>query len=654
MKQFNQRGNMQSWYKIKAKGKAVELSIFDEIGGFGISAQAFINDLNAVKNASEINLSISSTGGSVQDGVAIFNAIKRHPAHVNVSIVGWALSIASYIAMAGDRVSMAENALMMIHNAWTDYVAGDSRELRRSADVLEKVTESLVDAYAAKTAKSKQEISSMLDAETWMNAEEALAHGFIDEISEPLQMAASLNLKKFNLPEKMKGLIMSQANTDKPTQHQDPQASAILAQENERRMTIRANFSKFSERPGVTELMGRLENDINCSVEVANRQLLDLLGSQATPIAGSYSNEGLHFTDRTREFIAAASDALILRAGIKINDPNPMVKDVQRMDITSMAERILSMRGYSVQGKSRTDIIKAAHTTSDFPLLLADTAGKALRIGYENEVGTHVIWTGEKEVADFKPQSMVALSEAPNLLEVPEAAEYKHGTFGESAEKFEVKTYGRIFAITRQALINDDLQAFTSLPSAFGAAARRLEADLVYGKLLSSGAMSDGKALFHEDHGNLAATGTVLNIASLAVARAAMRRQKGINGLQHIDPVPRFLIVPVALETSAEQLVSSLIDPSKSNDTANIQWVRNLTVVADPRLDENSETAWYLSASPSQIDGIVRAYLAGQDRPYYEVDEEFNRDVTSVKARLDFAVGTIDFRAMYKNPGAAN
>lgn len=642
---------MKNWYSIKATGKTATLSIYDEIGGYGVTAQSFISELNSLNGVSNIHLHISSEGGSVQEGVAMYNALKRHPAKVDVFIDGWALSMASFIAMAGDKVYMSENALMMIHNAWGGG-SGDARELRKTADILEKATDSLVDGYVLKTGKSREEISTMLDEETWLTAEEALKQGFIDEISGPVKMSAHFNINKFNPPEKVKGLIMSQVNANNSSAL-DTHASSILIKDAERRQSIRAVFSKFKDTEGVTQLMDSLENDVNCSVQLANDKLLAHLGSQSTPINNGYHiTDGIHVTDKLREFKAAATDALLIRSGLRVNDPSPMVRDVQRMDVVMMAERILSMQGRSVSGMSRVDIIKAAHSSSDFPLLLANTAGKALRIGYENEPSTHALWTAEKEVPDFKPQSMVALSEAPNLLEVPESSEYKHGTFGESAEKFTVKTYGRIFGITRQALINDDLGAFTSMPAAFGAAARRLEADLVYGKLLSDSVMSDGKGLFHADHGNLAAAGTALSTASLSAARAAMRRQKGANGLQYIDPVPRFLIVPVSLETYAEQLVSSLVDPSKSNDVANVQWVRNLTVVADPRLDENSELSWYLSASPSQIEGIVRAYLTGQDRPYYEVDEEFNRDVTSVKSRLDVAVGTIDFRALYKNPGA--
>lgn len=131
-----------------------------------------------------------------------------------------------------------------------------------------------------------------------------------------------------------------------------------------------------------------------------------------------------------------------------------------------------------------------------------------------------------------------------------------------------------------------------------------------------------------------------------------MRKQKDIAGLSYIDPQPKFLIVPVSLETFAEQLLSSLVDPAKNSSTPNLDFIRGLTLIADPRLDANSTAAWYLSASPYQMEGILRAYLAGEARPYLEENQEFDRDALSYKVRLDFAAGVMDFRGLYKNPGA--
>lgn len=644
---------MKSWCSIQANlDDTVHVSIYDSIGSGGLSAQEFINNINSFQNTSKIVLDISSEGGSVQDGVAIYNALKNHPASIEVHITGWALSVASVIAMAGDAIYMAENGLMMIHNAWS-HGSGNAEEMRKLANILEKASGTIIDIYAAKTSLSVNKIKSMCDVETWMTAQEALDYGFIDFIDQPIAISAQFDLSKFNPPEKIKGILMQVNKSQTHNQNQDPAIEAALVKDQSRRKDIRGYFKNFSDTPGVSELLAKCEDDVNCSVQNANDLLLQHLGSQSSPIVGASVISSNFGYDRVTDFQMAARDELLKRGGVKISDPSPMAEDLKRMSVVAIAGSILSMKGIHTVGKSNTEIIRAAYTSGDLPTLLSNTAGKAMQIGYQEEPATFTPWTGEKEVQNFKEQSLVKLSEAPDLKEVLEAGEYTYGGFGESAEKFSVKTYGRLFGLTRQALVNDDVDAFTSMPAAFGSASKRLEADSVYSKLTGADLMSDGKPLFHIDHGNLAASGSALSVNSLSKARSQMRRQRGINGKQFIDPVPRFLIVPVTLETEAEMIVSSLVDPSKNNDTANVQWVRNLTVIADPRLDMVSETAWYLAASPTQMDGIVRAYISGQDRPYYEVNDEFGRDLTSIKCRLDLTVGTVDYRALFKNPGAA-
>lgn len=405
---------------------------------------------------------------------------------------------------------------------------------------------------------------------------------------------------------------------------------------------------------GLDDLRDRCLGDPDCSLEIARERILNALANRdaetvITSRGADFYSQG---EQRTHDFAEACQQSLQIRSGLRIANPLSQVRDVERMDLCTMAESFLNMAGKRTRGLDRASLFRAAMGATDFPLLLANTAGKSLQLGYQNEATTHQIWTGEKEVQNFKPQSFVKLSEAPGLLEVQEHEEYKHGVFGEAAETFSVKTYGRIFTITRQALINDDLGAMTNLPAAFGSSARRLEADQVYAKLTGAPVMSDGKALFHVDHNNLAATGAVLSVASLGAARAAMRRQKGIQGASYIDPQPRFLIVPVGLESTAEALLSSMVLYGATNNTDNLAWIRNLTLVADPRLDDVSATAWYLAASPAQIDHIVRAYLAGQGRPYYEQNLEFESDGLAIKSRLDFGVGVIDYRGLFRNPGA--
>ena len=174
---------------------------------------------------------------------------------------------------------------------------------------------------------------------------------------------------------------------------------------------------------------------------------------------------------------------------------------------------------------------------------------------------------------------------------------------------------------------------------------------MVYSKLIGNPVLADGEQLFSAAHGNLA-DAAALSAASLGIARAAMRRQRGINGSDFLDPQPRYLLVPVAMETVAESLLNSSVDPARNNNTENPAWIRGLVLVADPRLDAASTTAWYLAAAPAQIEGIVRAYLVGEPRPFLDDKEGWVTDTTDYKVRLDFGVGVIDYRGLLKNPGA--
>lgn len=185
---------MNKWFEIKNKtAEKAEIWIYEQIGedwwtGEGTTAKSFQKELSGIK-ASQVDLHINSPGGEVFDGITIYNLIKQHPATVTTYIDGLAASIASVIALAGNKIIMAENALMMIHNPWGMEV-GDAAKLRKMADTLDKVSGSLVTAYASRTGKADDEIAAMMEAETWMSAEEALGLGFIDEVGGKMDMAA--------------------------------------------------------------------------------------------------------------------------------------------------------------------------------------------------------------------------------------------------------------------------------------------------------------------------------------------------------------------------------------------------------------------------------------------------------------------------------
>lgn len=185
---------------IQMKGTTAEVLLYEDIGGwFGISADQFIREVKSLKDVSNINLRINSNGGNVFDGVAIYNYLKSHKARVEVDVDGIAASIASVIAMAGDEVRIADNAWMMIHDPWMT-TGGTSADLRKAADVMDGVRDTLLDTYMVRATASRDDVSKMMAEETWLNAAGAVQVGLADSATESLDIAASVHKGWFKHP----------------------------------------------------------------------------------------------------------------------------------------------------------------------------------------------------------------------------------------------------------------------------------------------------------------------------------------------------------------------------------------------------------------------------------------------------------------------
>ena len=184
-------------YKIENKADESTVYIYDEISWWGIDAQAFAKDFNAI-DSKTIHLRVNSPGGSVFDGTTIFNVIKQHKSKVIAHIDGLAASIASIIVLAADEVQMADNAFFMIHDPW-GFVGGTAEDMRKEADLLDKVTGTIAKTYIDKTGKEESEILELMAAETWFTADEALEAGFIDSIYSPNEETAKKNTTLFDL-----------------------------------------------------------------------------------------------------------------------------------------------------------------------------------------------------------------------------------------------------------------------------------------------------------------------------------------------------------------------------------------------------------------------------------------------------------------------
>lgn len=193
---------MHAWgFTVRNEGgETVEIDVYDVVGDgwfYGsVSARSVRNTLKAQKNAKLIKLRINSEGGDVFDGFAIYNLLNEHPARVEVDIDALAASVASIIAMAADEVRIASNAWLMIHNAW-GAARGEAEDLRRWGDVLEKMSGQAAEIYAARSGLSLDEIRELMDAETWMTAEEALKRGFVDKVIPAKKSSAQASARAF-------------------------------------------------------------------------------------------------------------------------------------------------------------------------------------------------------------------------------------------------------------------------------------------------------------------------------------------------------------------------------------------------------------------------------------------------------------------------
>ena len=403
-----------------------------------------------------------------------------------------------------------------------------------------------------------------------------------------------------------------------------------------------SEITGLCQRHGMADAAEKLVSG-GVTVEAARAQILDSL---ATRDAGRNTPHITTLVDETDTRRDAVENAIMNRATpgqVKLTDAG---RQYRGMSLLEIGRQLIEKEGVSTRGMDKLQLAQRALSTSDFPAVLANVANKTLRAGYEAAPQTFKPFTKQTSAPDFKTIQRTQLGDAPQLKKVNEAGEFTYGAISDGKETYSLATYGRIIAVTRQTLINDDLAAFADLPAKFGRAAANLESDIVWGIITTNAALADGVALFHATHGNLGSG--AIAVAGLNSMRGAMRIQKSLDG-QFINVMPSYLIVPAALETTAQQYTSADFVSAKSSDINPFKSA--LQVLVEPRLDASSTAVWYGAADPMTIDTIEYCYLDGNEGVYIETRNGFEVDGMEIKARLDFAAKAIDFRGLFKSTG---
>lgn len=687
------------WYQIRAAvnakdGTSADILIFGEIGESWwsdetVTAKKLVEELAAL-DVDTLNIRINSYGGAVSDGLAIYNALRRHRAEKRVTVEGVAVSIASLIAMAGDTIDMPANCLMMIHAPW-GFVQGNATDMRETADVLDRYATAMASSYVRKSGQSQDAILALLNdgKDHWYTADEAKAAGFADTVSDAIDAQASLPPRfqasapsfiatgVLAMPDKTAPKAQPQQPTpaapvpaaagaqplpDNVVQIQDAARREALAADQARRQAIKALLhGSLARRPELVEVLSACMDDINCSVDMASQRLLKKMGEGAESIGGA--GAVALGADARDKFIQAGQNAILGRCGVEKPDgANPF----RGFRLHELARACLQAVGGNVGGLLPEEFVPVAlgktrrayaslsvgQTASDFPLLLEGAIHRIVLNGFKLQPTTWEKFCKVGDVTDFRAWKRLVPGSIGVLDPVNEHGEYLNKSLPDAeANSISVKRHGNIVTVTPEVIVNDDLGLIRDAADNYGRSGARTIERYVYLLLASNPVLSDGIPLFHGSHGNLAAAGVAPSMAAIDAARIAMSMHilPGGEADDYLDIMPTIALVGSGALGTFTQILNAEFDPTQPGaQLPNI--VRNLisTIVSTPRIG----SAWYLFADPNVSPVIEVAFLNGQREPRVVEAEDFRTEGISWRITLPFGVGAIDYRGVYKNPGA--
>lgn len=425
-------------------------------------------------------------------------------------------------------------------------------------------------------------------------------------------------------------------------------AARAIADERTRCNTIR----DLATRAGDPELATRHIAE-GTTVDAFRSVVLDAMVERQARIE-PHVRIGLDETETRRAGMAAALAARLDRAsGNRAATIPDHARRWGEMGIVELAAECIGHRGALRTARQVAEVFeRAAHTTSDFPGIFVDAMNIRLLARYQTAAPTYRRFCARYNADDFRDLNVIRAGDFPALQPVNEAGEIKSGTFGESKEKHAVKPYGVMLNISRHMLVNDQLGAIDQVLGSAGIQVTNFENNLAFQVLLmNSGAgpvlLTDSKNVFHTGHGNLTSSGTIVGIASIGVGRAAMAKQKTLDGIvANIQPAV-IMCGPDRIQ-DVEQILSPILAAAVGNAVP--EAIQRLVPVSDGNITGNE---WWLFADPAIAPCFVYGYLNGFEGPRLTSEVQFSVQGVRVKLEHDFGVSAIDYRGGYRNVGAA-
>ena len=650
----------KSWYTLKNESASgpVTLYIHGFIGNWEIDAIDLIRELVKIGDR-DLVIRMQSGGGSVYEGLAMYNAIKAYKGKTTGVVDGYVASISTYVLMACDEIQMPENAAFMIHNpeigAW-----GGEAEIESALTQLKNAKATIADGYATRSGKALEDVLAAMEKETWFTAKEALEFGLIDAVIDPVNLTNCIKdvpadfLSAFkNAPSSLVNHInaVSKQKTEKQ-QGQSPlvnpinekqvtemassaELQAAIKEENERQQGIRALCAQHKVND---TLRDEMLNDVLCCSATASVKILNNIGQHSVdgtdplkPPQSNLTNSHLYVCNGkiTKDTL---QNALNARCGVGEADKDNPYKHKTLIDMAEIA------LGKNATGaSSRNELVARAFNSGDFSEIITEGVRTVMR---DEAKVRKPLWreiANTEDLPNFKETDLVIINDAPDLMKIADDGEYKTALITGTGEKIQLATFGRSIKFTRHAIINDEISLISKAPRKFMQAAYRLSDKLMFNAMLA-GKMGDGGAVFKKDINLFEGIKKGDYTALIMALHKSFARAKTAEG-DALDLRGEFIL---ASPDHASFIEAVLNTPSKAPDF-NPVYKKIKTLIETARLDELNGA---LALTARDFDSVIMGFLDGAQEPWLETGDGWSSDGAKFRITYDIASKVVDRRGI--------
>lgn len=680
----------KTWFTLKNEGESapVKVWIHGDIGSYDIEAIDLIKALQSV-GSQDVEFRIQSYGGSVYEGLAMFNAIKAHKGKTVGVVDGLVASISSYFLMACDTIQMPANATLMIHNpaigAW-----GGEDEIQSALTQLQNAKNTIADAYVERSGQSLDDVLAAMETETWFTAQQALEFGLVDEVIDAVNLSNCLkeieadSLKAFKHPPKellnqlepvesepapeqenqpdeiplaasaassktvptanVQGEPTAQvSNMPKPNDNLDPNKTSELQnavkKENARQAAIRALCAQHKVKD---ELLNEMLDDMDCSEEIAASKILTALGEYSKAgtrnAPDNLTNTAVH-AGNGNIIKDSLQNALNARCGVdELEKSNPY----KHKSLMAMAE--ISVGKGASQCSTKSELVARAFNTGDFAEIITEGIRTVMRDEMKVRAPLFRELANTESLPNFKETDLVMVNDAPDLMAVAEDGEYKQAIIKGSGEKIQLATFGREVAITRQAIINDDISLISKLPRKFMQSGYRLADKLMFNAILA-GKMGDGgdvfKASTAKAWGNLTTGITAGDYEALIMALHKSFATATTSGGDALDLRGEFLLA----NPDHASMLEAVLNTASNPDEYNPAYKKFAKVIETARMNDVKGA---IGLTSKDFDSVIMGFLDGQMDPWLETGDGFSSDGAKFRITYDITSKVLDRRGIAK------